>query len=1450
MPESAHTYPSTSRGWRGQGAAVSSRPASRLAHRLFFTTLGLGLAAILAWVLIRWWFLPNVHFVALPIVDYDVLAVPPIPYIQEDLDGFTATSPSGSAVVLRELQTSESILTLVNRLQGITTRPRDTLVLYVSAHGVSDNGIAYLLCSDYLHASGRGRYPVRDFLEQVRQSKAALKVVLLDPGPLRTDPPQGMVVNEFSRLLEDEVAKVNDPDLWVFAANGPLEVSHSIPSAVRSAFGEFVRTGLEGMADGDGDGVIALDEFATFVQSNVSRWVNLQTEGKQSQTPCILQGGVGASQPSPKMKLVPTPRPKVASESEAVASPADAATGPAEQSRPEPRLQRLLQEAWTLCDTTQQRPGDGGWTPVDYAPHLWREYQQLLLGYDLRSRSGAAYARDELAREIETNILPLKSVMAGSGFTPSAGSSTVLARLTAARQRFVDGDVPRSYRELPVEFATLQKAVQLKNDLLYRATDYVRWHAAASSSSPRPLPLLEPLSELLTQRLPEFIELLDSWEQSETSADLQMRDAPVKLKELEGKMQALEALRAKIEKDGLEQEVRELIQGRGKPENSGRISALLNTSLLPAESRSRLLDALSRPGAFVSPSAVFERQDRLPAAPSWRWDRLSEQASLEVALVALHDPQSRSALRSPSLGGDATEAWLQYRQLGGQLGALYQGLPGRIDALAAAGSPGDLREAERLLRLLDARNAAQIALPSVRWTVRPAPKILPPASTLQLAGPEKLELRPETWTDLELSLRTAGTMEGVQKVRLQYDPAFVEIADAATMAPVLSERESEVPSKSGVATLRYKIRPRIATARSTSLAIAARGGGQSAARTIEMSITPPDFVEFMVRGPRGASYSSGRDSQHLRLRPFPNRVTDYRFELVNHSGRKRKVQVQIFGMEQPLGERGGPRQSPLDTLGNPRPGVQKICELPLELPAEATAIPIVVPPPAPPSKEAKPEAKEPKEPKEPPPVPVTSGVVCMVRDVEQPQREWVHWLDFVPLAPKDYLDVNVSYDAARQQIEIQVEPRDTDGDGRPNPEILPPLSPEESIEIVWDTAGSLPPDTEMNNRAAISPPNYRARLFAHAPPRPDKIVWVWLTVDGYPRAFVYQVHCDRDRQSIERERSLARVQITAPQPGKAFRSPLERLPVEFQVDAPEDAFQQSGDSIQIWIDDDGSRRSAGRPSRQFFADRQVDVLLQKIDPQGTVKIDAQVHDFKTELMPGGLQNKRVDVVGRLLLAGRGPLSDRPVEDAVPVVLDGSPPRLRVDPVASPVALGGPLNVAGQVEDLGGADKIEVGFDLDGSGDLEEKEVLKKLQQFSGATAAWKSSLATKELEQGRYRILVRATDRVGLVSRQSQIVVLVAPPPKQAMEAKPVKHAIAGLVLVGDRPCSNFEVRLEGAGQVATTDLDGKFSFKDLPPGKYTLKASGAALNRFRKGTAEITLPAAQEPASVTISVE
>ena len=408
---------SSPRSWKGRPQPVSPLGGSKRIKRLLMSVLVMALTG--GFIAILWWifWLPRVHVVALPITDYGVLAVPPVRYSREDIDLLESVPTQPPLLVLQDLEAFQQIRTLGKRLPA---GPRDSLILYVRGHGVSENGVAWLLCSDYSQADPTFRYRLQDLLDQVEQSPARFKLLLLDTHEIAADPRLGMIVNEFPRLVEEVVRATNDPNLWVLSSCRPLETSHVCEPARCSVFGYFVTQGLRGAAHRGGGRWIDLDEFVNYVRRSVSDWVWQATERGETQSPWLLRGGVGVAEPVESMHLVPfTARPEEAAQDGTIATPGIAASngaasgenvpGPNDKSAAAPvqpaaaaagaslsmaddklQVALLLEEAWKLRDQLQNRSREA-WIPTDYAPHLWREYQATLLGYQRQYRAGSSF---------------------------------------------------------------------------------------------------------------------------------------------------------------------------------------------------------------------------------------------------------------------------------------------------------------------------------------------------------------------------------------------------------------------------------------------------------------------------------------------------------------------------------------------------------------------------------------------------------------------------------------------------------------------------------------------------------------------------------------------------------------------------------------------------------------------------------------------------------------------------------------------------------------------------------------------------------------------------------------------------------------------------------------------------------------------------------------------------
>ncbi len=340
--------------------------------------------------------------------------------------------------------------------------------------------------------------------------------------------------------------------------------------------------------------------------------------------------------------------------------------------------------------------------------------------------------------------------------------------------------------------------------------------------------------------------------------------------------------------------------------------------------------------------------------------------------------------------------------------------------------------------------------------------------------------------------------------------------------------------------------------------------------------------------------------------------------------------------------------------------------------------------------------------------------------------------------------------------------------------------------------------------------------------------------------------CDRDRADIRPERDRRWIHFTAPRPDQAFRVPLAApIPVGLQVDAPEDAFRRAGDAVVVRIiAADSDRELCPEERQRFYSDRQTTVYLRPFTARGEIKFLAKAGDFQIPLAAAGLKNTKVRIEAELLLADREPL-----RDTVRVTLDAVAPIFEIFTPARAVPRGQSVAVAANVTDeLSGVEKIEFGFDLENQDEFDKKIPPVVVRQPS-SDGLWHADLPTKDLEPGQYRVLVRATDDVGYSSKQHRLVTIG--PPQQAAPAAAKTSGIKGRVVLQDgRPLPGIRVSLRDTALSAVTDDQGRFTFKDVPPGKYTLDAKGTGLGRELSGSKELTLPATAEPAEVEIRLE
>jgi hypothetical protein len=1456
------------RAWRQKAAANPSGGGGKMLPRIMSSLLGIGLLGLLVGLIWWWFFLPRTYFASLPVVNYGVLAVPAIPFAHEDSAAFAAIGPAERTVSLGDFEIARNLGTLSEGLQKLAIRRHDVLILSIDAHGASDDGIAYLLASDYLSTPAIpdfGRYKLSDLLAKLHESSAGVKLLILDANHLACDPRLGIVANEFSRLLDEEVRKINDPALWVISSAGPLQLSHESLSAQRSIFSVAVTEGLRGAADSNRNGKVELGELYDYVRREVPRMASQLTP--EPQRPLLYRGGVGLADPPDGLILTTDSRAKSAADPQEKAPPDKQLIDDRE------KLKKTLEAAWALRDAIQDRSQDDGWTPIDYAPHLWREFQDLLLGYERRYRSGQGFDAKKLAAELRKEIDAWDVVARSPDSPPSAEIELVLRRLGSARLKFLQSDAKKRFDANDDRAAAAKKLLRLKNDLVFWMPYYVRWHAGVSSGAEQEHPLFRPLAGLL-DRLAEFCQSIAEVENSG------MSNTPGALS-LDADVEELERMRDALRTRNLEAEIQNVLETPKKaprPKTAiAEIEALLATPLPSAGERSQLLAVRDKIEPTLESDGSTE-QGKSPKqnpsfAPEWRWRRLVEQADLEGKLVLLADPTSEIALPKDVLKVDSLEAersrWQAFRQFGKRLGDFYAGLPGRINQSLEASDQSSQRATERLLRLTDGRDAERIdARDPERTDVRAIacavpllPDIQQPANRLTLGVDKSLQLPRKGWLPLAVSLQNTVASSDTAKVAVQFDADLLEIVDPQNNQPVRPGKQISVAfNQETTKSLKLQARAKRASDFKTNVEIEASLGDQSVRAAVNLRLAPPDVIDLTILAFGHAIRQSSPSADRLRLWPYPNRATTYTLALVNRSGRARNITVELFALPPPpRGEREltGPL---VDSAGKPRVGLIVLSgpePLQVTLPADDTPVTITFPPPnAPPDDKAKKEpdkaigdkagdAKPEEKPK--PAAELTHGMVCIVRDAETKEPRWIKRIDCAPRRPRDYVQPTVRYDAGHGRVSISM----TADEGM-NP---PPLSPESPLSIVWENAGESTAVGTVIDRAAVTESGKSATLSADVEPAPGKKIVVQLAVDGDPRAFVYEVPCEKnDSKAIDPQSDHVAIHIAAPPNGQPFRVPLkEPIPLELQVDAPPDAFLNDADSAQVMIVAEANDRElCAEEHRWFYSDRQVRVFLNELSPSGEMKISTTVGDFRLPLGVGGLVNTRARIMGQVSVNNPN-LPEQRIERSafVGILLQGDPPVLKelgIEPEKA-IPRGQPIKAFVTVaKELSAIKEMQVGIDRDNSGALEEAEKPVKLHQADD-NGKWQAKIPTEDLEPGRYTLMAKAADVLGFESKSIARTIIVEPP------APPLKTAtmstIVGRVVDQDgRPLPRIRVTLQGTGLSETSDESGAFSFKDVPHGKYKLEARGIVIGSERTAVQEIVLPGATEPAKVDIRIK
>ena len=365
---------------------------------------------------------------------------------------------------------------------------------------------------------------------------------------------------------------------------------------------------------------------------------------------------------------------------------------------------------------------------------------------------------------------------------------------------------------------------------------------------------------------------------------------------------------------------------------------------------------------------------------------------------------------------------------------------------------------------------------------------------------------------------------------------------------------------------------------------------------------------------------------------------------------------------------------------------------------------------------------------------------------------------------------------------------------------------------------------------------------------------IQLDVDGCPRVFIYDVK----RNNVMLARDLWRVRITEPLHDPIFAiQPRKSLHVAFRVDAPDASFFARGrhlpqdDFVRLNLFDERDPDPDNSYAQWFYSDRQITVELEEADAPGEMKVTAKVSDFSADVTTHGLEDARARIRAQLFHDG-APKTD----DSVRVILDSKKPQFELAAAPS-VNKGEKIRVAAaDVDTLSGIRKFQYGFQGDAENQFkgDPKTVL---AQSGSATV----TLPTDELDPGKsYTILVcaenkalDAANKAGNTAFRTLNVAVVEPPPPRKPEDKGPPATITVHVTarnLAGQPAAGLEVTIENHGTAeAEPGQPGKYVFKDLPRGVYTVKAKGSVGSIPVTGTKTTPDPGSGDSVDVEIKV-
>ena len=1196
-----------------------------------------------------------------------------------------------------------------------------------------------------------------------------------------------------------------------------------------------------------------LDEFPDDLVVSKFR-IPKESKGKESG-----EAGSDADSSSDSGELVAAEG--VASSEADASAEQDAGEKTAESSRLQPLLADL-HEAWTAIDEAEQSPPENvGYSPIVYAPHLWRQLKRLLVRYE---REAFFPSDPELPNRIKADAAAIK-LLASTALqgqlpaSPPNATKTVNNIFAAAR----------SINPPPVD-ARLANAFKMLADvsrIRFKARDYVAWHGH----------MMQVSTASIDSRTTEEIQSLLN--------DLLLYD-----KQLASRIgrpwrpdQALRELSERIvrRERNLAGSVRSLVADMESPQSRRFADALLKTALPAATERKQLLDRLlkaeTKPGEDVRlHESAPKRLSQSVAVSDFR-EPMLKQLQLEQSLVRLSAGNIReldelaSSIESSS---DDNEIWGLLQEAGKHLAVHYSNLPQRVNNETKA------LQRQQLAMLADGRDASQINGNS-EFPFGILPPEVAESVTLQ-PDTEVVSLQAEG-SAAKFKVLLSSNSKRQRRARVTIDFPFDElevlldgrrIEDAT--AETLRKDGRYFPLRQQPTELLFAVSRR-ENANNDELhltlnaSIETKNGSLARdSKKINFAVQSPNEIDLIV------VEHPAFDKRELtpiypdvnEVRPYPNRVTDFGLRLANRSSEAKQVTVRLFRAPPNLVEVPGrliDRNTDRHRRGQPLPKVAQyfarqirsrpiaVVAAPVSLePNSEVDVQLAAPKSAAGSEGAPPAKASPSD--------VTSGLVCVIEDGND---RWLEWIEIVPRSPDEYVDIRGSYRDSRLEVEFQ-----------PRPDQLPDdFSTESPIGIDWSNAQEVRQKFEARTIApvtALLPGDEETRVTATIPPT-NVGGLLEIEVDGFPRAFLQSV--DFRSARFQEQELLQRIKLdsismsglvyarnsgTRPKLKEGEKPPVYRslssnqpivfpaknsnatMVVNFQADVPKNRFRagDQGDEIKLHF----SNRT-----HRFRTPRQRKIELQPLGEGGMLSLSSVISDFQVAIDVRGREGSS-DLVGELQLDGEVSRSF-----SQPIIFDNDTPRNIVITAPSKITIGQPLRISRVTAIDKTAYRVDVAVLKEATKPFPPEAIASRRLRSAGRDR-WEAtgiSLTNAKIDApGDYFLIAKVTDQAGKseTSAPTRVRVLKKSDPilNGGGEVAPLgKGTIKGVVVFASNGngIGEFKVTVKDNDEIksATSGGSGKFQLNNVPPGEHTLEATRFFQGKNRKGERTIKIEKAED---------